>query len=202
MGKHSGGGRISRPISGASVGGTIIPNNSQRITRSNWNSFTNANILAAEQSIRANNYETAFEFDSDGNLLQTSKGGSGSVAMGVLKPNSIVTHNHPSGASFSKTDVMTSFNANLSEIRAVGTKRTYSLKRGKEGWGDRSKLIPAISRAEIRTREKLTMHIRRGAAISEKEQKVRIRQANELHWHLVWKAVAKEMGYEYRKSTQ
>ena len=89
---------------------------------------------------------------------------------------------------------------NLGEIRAVGSTRVYSLKRPSAGWGERAKLIPAISKAEIRTRERLTNYIRRGSMISEAERQIRIAQANKLHSHLVWKEVSKEMGYDYKKA--
>lgn len=201
MAKHSGSTRISRPISGARVAGIVGKSGGEKITRANWNRFTNPNVLAAEQSIRANTYETAFVFNASGNLISSAKGQAHSVGLGAIPENSIVTHNHPSGRSFSRQDILTTTSDNLSEIRAVGTKRTYSMKRPESGWGSREKLIPVISRAEIRTKERLTNYIRRGSLISPAEESKRIHQANELHWHLVWKNVAKEMGWEYRTST-
>ena len=201
MGKHSGGTRIARPISGAKIASGGIPSTGEGSKRHDWNKFTHANIRAAEQSIRANTYETAFVFDSSGNLIESAKGDAHSVGLGAIPENSIVTHNHPSGVTFSKQDILTATKSNLVEIRAVGTKRTYSMKRPESGWGSREKLIPIISRAEIRTRERLTNYIRRGSLISPSEQQKRVNQANQLHMHLVWKSVAKEMGWEYRTST-
>lgn len=48
--------------------------------------------------------------------------------------DAIVTHNHPSGATFSAADLQLAGEANMLEIRAVGSKNTYSALRPAGGW--------------------------------------------------------------------
>lgn len=91
-----------------------------------------------EATIRGNNYETLTAFDENGNMLFTKKGGAHSVAYGadgVKTTNAIVTHNHPSGGSFSWQDVGGMVYYNQKEMRATGKEFTFSLKRPATGWG-------------------------------------------------------------------
>ena len=194
MGKQSGSGRINRVVSGAAL-------QNRAAAGSNWNAVTPATILVGEASIRSNSFETAIVYGANGNLISSTKGQAHSVSVGYIPKDSIVTHNHPSGASFSKNDLITASNVNLTEIRAVGKKYTYSVKRNGADWGERGKFIRAYSNAEIRTRYKLEDYIRRGAMISDAERQKRIRDANMLHSHLIMKSVAGEMGWEYRKAS-
>ena len=192
MAKGPGENTMSRPISGAMIGGGNAGQS--------WNSSTNKNILAGEAAIKDNSSETAMVFDVSGNLITSSKGNSHQVSVGNVPEGSILTHNHPGGGTLSKQDILSGTSMNLSEIRAVTSKRVYSMKRPAGGWGDRAKWIPAISRAETRVREKLQSFVRRGQRISYFEARKRQITANEIRQHLVWKAVSKEFGWTYRKS--
>ena len=97
------------------------------------------NLEAHEKSIRGNqNYETLTAFDENGNMLFTKKGGAHSVEYGADGPkttNAVVTHNHPSGGSFSWQDVGGMVFYNQKEMRATGKEYTFSLKRPEKGWG-------------------------------------------------------------------
>ena len=97
------------------------------------------NLASHEASIRVNDsFETLTAFDDKGNMLFSKKGGAHSVEYGAEGPkttNSVVTHNHPSGASFSSADVAGMVYWNQKEMRATGKEYTFSLKRPKKGWG-------------------------------------------------------------------
>lgn len=97
-------------------------------------------MLDAEERIRGNSFETVIAYDKNGKYITSAKGGKSRV---VIPPEynsqlkgtgAVVTHNHPSGSSFSPADIMTASLLDLGEIRAVGTRFTYSMKPGKDGW--------------------------------------------------------------------
>ena len=54
---------------------------------------------------------------------------------GYLTKDAIVTHNHPSGSSFSHQDVAGMVYYNQKEMRATGKEYTFSIKRPEKGWG-------------------------------------------------------------------
>lgn len=97
------------------------------------------NLAAHEKTIRANDsFETLTAFDDNGNMLFSKKGGPHSVEYGAEGPkttNAVVTHNHPSGASFSSDDVAGMVFFNQKEMRATGKEYTFSMKRPAKGWG-------------------------------------------------------------------
>jgi hypothetical protein len=91
-----------------------------------------------ESSIRGNDYETLIVLDEKGNVLVNKKGGAHSVeygADGIKTTNAIVTHNHPSGGSFSWQDMAGMVYYNQKEMRATGKEFTFSMKRPEKGWG-------------------------------------------------------------------
>lgn len=84
--------------------------------------------------------EKLVALDAAGNVVLEKTGGRSSVTitgeqMRRLK-DSVLTHNHPVGLSFSNADIATTVKADLREIRAVGVGQpyTYSLKRPEGGW--------------------------------------------------------------------
>lgn len=91
-----------------------------------------------EKAIRANNYETLIVFDKNGNILVNKIGGAHSVSYGMdgsKTTDAIVTHNHPSGASFSHQDIAGMVYHNQKEMRATGKEYTFSIRRPEKGWG-------------------------------------------------------------------
>lgn len=85
-----------------------------------------AGLLAkAERQIVSDATETAYVYDKRGNeLLVKSTGSTSEVTFTIdeqaLMEDAILTHNHPSGNSLSKPDVVFLFAHGLEEIRAVG----------------------------------------------------------------------------------
>lgn len=101
-----------------------------------------SSIVAHENSIRGNNYETLKIFDDNGNLTYEKVGGAHSVSYdGSKSVNMIVTHNHPSGSAFSGADLKNAVNVNQKEIRATGKEYTFSMKRPATGWGKSGRAV-------------------------------------------------------------
>lgn len=91
-----------------------------------------------EKGIRGNNFETLYAFDSNGNIVFQNTGDAHSVSyngQGYKTKDAIVTHNHPSGGSFSWQDVGGMVYYNQKEMRATGKEYTFSIKRPEKGWG-------------------------------------------------------------------
>lgn len=93
--------------------------------------------LSKFESVIANKAkEVAGVFDSEGNLLFQKEGSEFAVTnftsseMKKLQ-GTILTHNHPSGNTFSEKDIETLLQYRLKEMRAVGEKYAYSLAKGK-----------------------------------------------------------------------
>lgn len=62
--------------------------------------------------------------------------------------DSILTHNHPSGCSFTKRDLKEASFFSLKEIRVVGRTGVYSMKPGVEGWPAPNVITKCFSRIE------------------------------------------------------
>ena len=94
-----------------------------------------------EDSVRKNDFESALIVDNNGNELVKKKGTSTGVDFSkeerdLMKKskNVILTHNHPRDLPLSKSDYVFAAQNNLAEVRAVGPRTTYVLKRPKSGW--------------------------------------------------------------------
>lgn len=199
MAKHSGGTRTGRPVSAASVGSFINTTVDDLNLRVSWNSLTNKNILAAESSIRINDYETAFVFDKNGELLDMATGGQSSVEI-ETKRNTIVTHNHPRDTSLSQQDIITAAQSDLLEIRAVGKRHTYSVVRPKGGWGNIDVIKNAFKMAGKEEFDRGMKYIR-NATKSQQERTARNQTFLNTLSHFTLKNVARQLGWEYRKET-
>ncbi len=87
-----------------------------------------------EKGIRSNKTESAYVIEADGNVLfKESQGHKSQVAFTaeqVAKMNGAnLTHNHPSGTTFSTEDLNLLVHANLASIRATSDKADYELAR-------------------------------------------------------------------------
>ena len=116
-------------MGGRAGGGAGMGSGSRGLARS---------LAAREGAIRGNNFETLYALDANGNELFKKIGDSHSVFYGdkgYLTKDAIVTHNHPSGSSFSWQDVQGMVYYNQKEMRATGKEFTFSMKRPEKGWG-------------------------------------------------------------------
>lgn len=115
------------------------------------------NLEVRESAIKGNSFETMYALDENGNEIFKKIGGDHSVSYGLdgyKTKNAIVTHNHPSGASFSWQDVHGMVFYNQKEMRATGKEYTFSIKRPANGWGVSYKTaITAFKRANANARK-------------------------------------------------
>jgi hypothetical protein len=95
-----------------------------------------------EPSLRKGTVERLIAYDQGGNEVLRLDGTEDEVkiprsAYAMLR-NTIVTHNHPGGRSFSEDDIITAIELDLFELRAVSGGFTFRLRRPERGWGDRA----------------------------------------------------------------
>ena len=91
-------------------------------------------LAGVENRIRGDKVETAALFGPNGKaIFEKSDGLPDKVSFteeeAKLMVDGILTHNHPSGSTFSVADVDTAFTDGLREIRAVYNDGEYSLRR-------------------------------------------------------------------------
>jgi hypothetical protein len=109
----------------------------------------------------------------------------------------VMTHNHPSGRSFSREDLEFAAIVNLAEVRAIGrdsiTGRRYihRIPRPENGWPSKTELGRAIGKADSKVKDSFCRQIGSG--------EMTIREANLYHWHNVWKSAAHELGLNYSR---
>lgn len=110
-------------------------------TTDKWAKEARKELRKDEESLARRRKEAAVIYDASGNYLFTKRGGETEIrftkAEARRMEGGIVTHNHPSNASFSMADWKTFKNANLSEIRVAANDGTYYLRRKTKGaeWG-------------------------------------------------------------------
>lgn len=93
-----------------------------------------AGVKKAEEGIYKDSVETAILLDKRGNVIFTeSQEQAGYVSFNEEQVKQMkganLTHNHPSGSTFSKEDIELLTRRELNSIRATGKERTYQLKR-------------------------------------------------------------------------
>lgn len=168
-------------------------------------------VTVVENEIRMNKkFETGVGFDMDGNVILDKRGQAYSVSFTAEEcrslKNAIFTHNHPRGwaankkrwahigNSFSIDDVAFAVFNDLAEIRAVTPLYTFSIKRPESGWGkfkDVKSFRTAMNRQNTKIREELMKAVENESITPE--------QAGAIHYHLLWKRVAKKQGWIYSK---
>lgn len=113
-----------------------------------------------ESKIRNRKTEKGYIVGADGNVIGESIRSTRSSAAFrvndlVKSKDAIMTHNHPNadmggtmaarvGLPFSGTDLERAITYDQKEIRAVTPNYTYSIRRPKGGWGDKSTIMKAI----------------------------------------------------------
>ena len=87
----------------------------------------------AEDTIRNKKFETLLVLDEKDRVVQAEKGGAHRVVPSnkashlMAKDGYAVSHNHPSGSSFSADDLMLASEANLRYVRAVSKHHTFEV---------------------------------------------------------------------------
>ncbi|HEY9737714.1 MAG TPA: hypothetical protein V6D06_15575 [Trichocoleus sp.] len=173
-------------------------------------------VLALEDRIRKQKFESAGLYDSKGNQLFFKDGESSSVGftrdeVRQMK-NCVLTHNHPSGwkheppnprhkgNSFSPEDLGLAAAANLAEIRAVSRGYRFSMRRPENGWPRWEEMDSAVEEEAATVRKRNTKRINAFLSKGDFEgYAAAIDDAEASHWHEVATAVAKRIGAEYTR---
>jgi hypothetical protein len=142
--------------------------------------------------------ESLYAFDASGNMVLSKTGGQRDIELSLLEVarlrDTVLTHNHPRGTSFSGDDVQVATVADLVEIRVVTRQWRFSLRRPAAGWDlafFRRSLDPAYRRHLEEVVHDFLIALIDGT-MSEAE-------ADTLYAHEAWTRVAMELGLEYRR---
>lgn len=105
-------------------------------TSDKWKRAARSELKKDEESLSWREKETAVIYDSNGKYLFTKRGDERSVSFTKSEikkmKNCIVSHNHPSGASFSLADWTVFKRAKLQELRAIGEGKVYYIRVGEK----------------------------------------------------------------------
>lgn len=167
-------------------------------------------IVRTENDIRMNKkFETGVAFNSKGNIIIDKRGAATSVQFTTEEcakmKDCIFTHNHPRGwgypekslgrigNSFSIEDISLAVFHDLSEMRAVTPNYTFIMKRPDSGWGigveDLGRLI---KKENSKLKKEFQERIYSGTLTPER--------ASAVHFHILWKRIVKQTGWNYSKS--
>ncbi len=147
-----------------------------------------------ERDIIGLKYEAAVVVDDSGNVIFEKKGAKDYVAFTPAESRKLrgktLTHNHPPGESFSRADVETMFDLEMSEIRVVGQlggdKYLYRMRpddiiRALASGQNEQYFTEIVRTTDIDVRRDFTGRVRSGS--------MTIVDAGKEHWHVVWTRV-------------
>jgi len=194
------GGRAGGGASGG-MGSRSRANVSAGVTERGYSQALTKAMLTKEDEIVRNPYETLAAFDANGKLLHTQIGhaiDTGLVAEGDVKGR-FVTHNHPTNASFSRSDVIMASTMGTNELRARTPKYTYSLRpSSSKGWGaSERKIKAAYTDAERRVTDWNRNYLKTYKGDKSAAYKRMLSVKN----HRINKIMAKQFGWEYTWKT-
>lgn len=102
-------------------------------TTDKWAKEARKELLQSEESISKRKYETLEVYDAKGKYILTKRGGASSVRLSpteyIKLRGAVVTHNHPSGGSFSTNDIKFMRHTLISELRVSTEDGSYYLRR-------------------------------------------------------------------------
>lgn len=161
------------------------------IAKSAEPSGVDAVLAQIENEIVTQSYETAFVLDANGNVIIKKSGSKDTVSFTddeVSKMfDMILTHNHPggwdypksdarrNGNSLSPADIMLAANAGLKEIRAISPGYLHSMKSAEGKWPPLSVVEEALNHLDAEVKLEVYEKIKDG--------KMTIVQAEAEHWH-------------------
>lgn len=153
-----------------------------------------ASLSTVEGSIKGNKSESAAVYVGgqqvlfkDGNRNYVPFNGKEVAAM----KGGVLTHNHPSGGSFSDADVSAMGSMKLKEIRAVSTDYTYSLS------GKGNGTSPQDAKKMYNNESRRIIPIFRQRIIS---GNMTVDEAQKSHAHEIMLAIAPKLGYKYKRT--
>jgi len=181
-----------------------LPTNARELLRRS--DLLIADLGHVERTINAERIEHMYAFDSSGGLISSMTGDRRQVRipMSVSRQlaDGVLTHNHPSGGSFSDADIRFATSWNLREMRAVGRNylgevNAYSMS------GDW--LVPGggdVQAALVRLQNEFARSVRKWRAILGplvSSGKISPEEANFRIGHEIWQEVAKSLGLRYAR---
>lgn len=120
-------------------------------TTDKWSKEAKKELLLDEHALSVRKKEIAVIYDSDGKFLFQKRGSASEITFNWSEwkrlKGSIISHNHPSGSSFSRQDILTLFKSKAVEIRVATESGTYYM-RAPQKWPE-----------EINTSEKIAKEI-------------------------------------------
>ncbi len=107
----------------------------------------------------------------------------------------VSTHNHPTlGASFSLEDVTLATITDMSEVRVVGRRYLYSMRRPEAGWPPQQLIASEYQIADSMVERTLRKAVRTG--------RMTAAEAELAHDHAIWERVARELRLDYRREVR
>ena len=128
-----------------------------------------------------------------------------------MMKDGVLTHNHPSGGTFSSQDIDLLVYSDLREIRATSGKRTYRLERLKGDQYNRAQFsqdYASISQSYVKSLEEqykkiMNDHINRTISFTEYQKRIDSLEASLIRMCSNWlKANARKYGYRYGVSNE
>ena len=102
-------------------------------TTDKWAKEAKKELLKSEESIKNRSRETMEVYSASGKYIMTKRGGTSSVRLSILDykklKNAVVTHNHPSGGSFSADDIKFLRGTPISELRVSTSDGIYYIRK-------------------------------------------------------------------------
>ncbi len=130
-------------------------------TTDKWSKEAKEELLLDEKALSVRKKETAVVYGPKGEFLFQKRGGESEVIFSWSEAKqmrgSIISHNHPSGASFSGRDIATLYDSKAAEIRAATNDGVYFM-RAPQFWpkeiNSADKIVRAIKDISIEVRKK------------------------------------------------
>lgn len=154
-------------------------------------------VVAFEDKIRDKEAEYgAFFGEGDNNLLFSMQGDTDNIVFSLTNPqwaslkNSIFTHNHPKGGTFSIDDIVSACEIELREVRVVTDKMRHSMAFN-DRWVSENELRKAIDETIPKANDTVTAMLL--------SDELHISNANNEVNHQVWRLIAQRFGFTYTR---
>lgn len=165
-----------------------------------WAKEAKRELHKSEQSIGKRTKETMEIYDATGKFIMSKRGGESSVRISLkdytkLK-NAVVTHNHPSGGSFSFTDLKFLKRMPISELRVAVSNGAYYIRKP-DKWPEELKDIQYMEEMYKQIEKSLKLKYQR----LYNERKITKRERYQMYRHDVNKTFSERYGLEYGYET-
>lgn len=161
------------------------------------------NLASIEDRIRSiPDHEEGAILSPDGEVLASKRGEANRIDWTpqeiTLAKGAVLTHNHPTGQSFSPDDMRFLIEHSLDEIRAVTPEYTYTARVKPDAPGGASYMQQAIKsrvpKAMKKQKAEDVKNIRAG--------KLDPKQASADYWHNIWSRVAPMADIDYKREAR